>query len=508
MKRFVSLILFSLVFFNMAAGRVVVDNSNRKTAFSKGNECYVIKGAVDLGGKTIRMPEGCTLSFQRGGKLMNGQIVGSKTKIRGLRTESLGVLLSGTWILSKIEDKVFDARLLTDTQILNNISAMQSDDAKNTIFLRKQVYSVVLTEKHKNALLLKSNTILRSASNISVERNDLITYAVIKIGSSSNVKMYGGSITGDVGNHSYREGTTSEWGFGISMGGASNVLISGVSISKCTGDGIYIGGGKGGYIGDYTNASKNIILQDVRADGNRRQGISITCADGVTIKNCSLTNTGKYELTSPGCGLDIEPNEGQSVRGVSVSGCDFLNNGTIMDVSVGGYVAEGDSCNIEKISFENCRFSGKLSVRSGSVVISNCTMATLSIHLAKMPKEKVLLKGCTITGGSGVVVRSTGRTTDNGNAPVYVFKGCTIGMEEASTPAIFSTINHKGNEVASFVMEDCSFFFPGSAKRFDMIQSKNNTCSFDFSKCVIDPKEQALDLTNKMYSNCKIQKGK
>ena len=179
-----------------------------------------------------------------------------------------------------------------------------------------------------------------------------------------------------------------------------------------------------------------------------------------------------------------------------------------MDVSVGGYVAEGDSCNIEKISFENCRFSGKLSVRSGSVVISNCTMATLSIHLAKMPKEKVLLKGCTITGGSGVVVRSTGRTTDNGNAPVYVFKGCTIGMEEASTPAIFSTINHKGNEVASFVMEDCSFFFPGSAKRFDMIQSKNNTCSFDFSKCVIDPKEQALDLTNKMYSNCKIQKGK
>ena len=97
------------------------------------------------------------------------------------------------------------------------------------------MYSVVLTEKHKNALLLKSNTILRSASNISVERNDLITYAVIKIGNSSNVKMYGGSITSDMGNHSYREGTTSEWGFGISVGGVNNVLISGVSISKCTG---------------------------------------------------------------------------------------------------------------------------------------------------------------------------------------------------------------------------------------------------------------------------------
>ena len=482
-KRSVSLILFLLIFLNLAVGRVIVNSSNHATAFSKANECYVITGIVDLGGETIRIPDSCTLSFQSNGKLMNGQVVGSKTKVRGLRAKSLGVTMGGTWLLSKIEDYVFDSRLLTDTQILDNISAMQSEDTKNTIILRKQSYSVILTENHKNALLLKSNTILKSASNISVEGNDLISYSVIKIGSASNIKIIGGSITGDVGNHSYREGTTSEWGFGISMGGACNVFISGVSISRCTGDGIYIGGGKGSYIGDYTNASKNIMLQNVHAEGNRRQGISITCADGVTIKNSTLTNTGKYELTSPGCGLDIEPNEGQSVRYVSVSDSEFLNNGTIMDVSVGGYVTEGNRCNIEKISFENCRFSGKLSVRSGSVVISNCTMATLSLHLAKMPKEKVQIECCSITGGSGVLLRSTGKTIDHENVPVYVFKGCTIGMGDALTSAIFSTINHKGNEVATFVMENCDFFFPKGAKRFEMIQTKNNTCSFDFSKC-------------------------
>ena len=508
LKRLLSLFLFSFVFFNLAAGRVIVDNYNYSTAFSKGDVCYIIKGIVDLGGGIIRMPDGCTLSFQKNGRLVNGRIVGSNTRLRGLRTGSLGVSLSGTWLLSKIEDKVFDSRLLTDTQILDNISAMQSDDTKNTIILRKQMYSVELTENHNNALLLKSNTILTSVSNITVERNDLISYSVIKIGSASNVKIFGGSITGDVGNHSYRKGTSSEWGFGISMGGACNVLICGVSISRCTGDGIYIGGGKGCYIGDYTNASKNITLKNVLTDGNRRQGISITCADGVTMKNCSMTNTGKFELTSPGCGLDIEPNEGQSIRSVSVSGCEFLNNGTIMDVSVGGYVAEGDRCNIEKISFKNCVFSGKLSVRSGSVVVSNCTMSTLSLHLAKMPKAKVLLEYCSIIGGSGVVVRSTGRTIDNENEPIYVFKGCTIGMDEALTPALFSTINYKGNEVASFVLENCDFTFPRSAKRFEMVQLKNNTCSFSFSKCVIDPKGQMLDLKNIMYSNCHLIKDK
>ena len=485
-------------------GRTIVVR-NGSELLSAPNSRYVIKTTVDLKGKTVKILDGCCLVFKSNGKIVNGTIVGNKTKLKSLKCGCFGVKVEGSWVVSKICDDFFDFCLLTDNQVLDNISAMQSDRIKNTIILRRGKYSVVLSEKHKSALLLKSNTILKSSSDIVVEGNDLTSYSVLKIGSSSNVRIYGGSITGDVGNHTYRTGTTSEWGFGISLGSSKDVIIDGVTISRCTGDGIYIGGGKGEYVGDYTNASKNIQLLNVISTGNRRQGVSITCADGVVIRNCKLSDTGKYELTSPGCGLDIEPNEGQSVRNVTVTGCEFNNNGDIMDASVGGYVAEGSRCNIEGILFNNCIFSGRLSIRSGSLIVKDCSMATLSIHLAKMPKNKVLIERSQITGGSGVIVRSTGRTTSVENMPEYVFRNCSINMQEALTPAIFSTINHKGNEVANFVIDGGSISYPSGNKRFALIQSKT-TCSFDFSNCQINPKEQSLDLTNKMFRNCQIRK--
>ena len=49
----------------------------------KPNTQYIIRSSFDLGGSVIRVPEGCTLSFRRKGKVSNGVIVGSNTKITG-----------------------------------------------------------------------------------------------------------------------------------------------------------------------------------------------------------------------------------------------------------------------------------------------------------------------------------------------------------------------------------------------------------------------------------------
>ena len=175
-----------------------------------------------------------------------------------------------------------------------------------------------------------------------------------------------------------------------------------------------------------------------------------------------------------------------------------------MDVSVGGYSTEGNNCNVEKILFQNCSIEGELSLRTGSAVLKHCSMRTLSLHLAKMPKEKVLIDHCLISGGSGVVVRSTGRTTDYDFVSEYRFKSCSFDMKEALTPAMFSSINHNGNEVAAFIVENSSFTFPEGTQRFDMVQPKI-TCSFNFLKCQIDSKKHSVEDGNVVYENCRIK---
>ena len=504
MERVLLLITVLLSTSSVVFGRTIVNSSNYVIELSSEEQYYVVEGLVDLKGSVISLHQDCILSFAKDGKIVNGQIVGNNTTLRSLRSGSLGVVLSGTWILPRIDDSVFDHKYLTDTEILDNISALQSDKMKNTIILQKPFYSIEFSEQHKRGLVLKSNAVLKNSSTIGVKGNDLISYSVIMVGDVSNVRIYGGSIMGDVGAHQYREGTTSEWGFGISISRSHDVVVDGVSISKCTGDGIYIGGGVGSFFGDYSNACKNILIRNVSSIENRRQAVSITYADGVIIKNCVLSNTGLIELTNPGCGLDIEPNEGQAVRNVSVLRCKFYKNGTLMDVSVGGYSTEGNNCNVEKILFQNCSIEGELSLRTGSAVLKHCSMRTLSLHLAKMPKEKVLIDHCLISGGSGVVVRSTGRTTDYDFVSEYRFKSCSFDMKEALTPAMFSSINHNGNEVAAFIVENSSFTFPEGTQRFDMVQPKI-TCSFNFLKCQIDSKKHSVEDGNVVYENCRIK---
>ena len=501
---FIGMFLFFLLLnpINMfGAKRIVISESNFRTVFSQSGCVYVVKTAINLKGGEVKIPENSALKFKRRGKMTNGTVVGAQTKLVGMKNGCLGVTLKGEWILPTIKDTYFDSSELTDNQILENIYTVQSMTLDNIIYLSKPEYQIVLTSKHKQGLKLKSNAILHLNSTLKVVGNDLPQYTVVSAG--DNTKILGGRIIGDVGSHTYVEGTTSQWGFGISISNVKDVTIDGLYVTRCTGDGIYIGGGIVSDIGDYSQASKNIVLKGILSDDNRRQGLSITCADGVYVENCTFSNTGKTESTRPGCGLDIEPNKGQSVRNVTFKNCKFLNNNEILEASIGGYQSEGEKCNVEKILLEDCIATGPISVRSGSVILRRCNMETLSIHLAKMPKDKVLIENCIIEGGSGVSIRSVGGTTDKDYLPVYTFKDCSIRMNEVLTRSIFSMINHKGNEVAEFKIENCELQFPAGSQKFGMVPEKMS-CDFDFNNCSIVPSGHSLDLNKKMFINCRI----
>lgn len=125
-------------------------------------------------------------------------------------------------------------------------------------------------------------------------------YAVLLLQDITDVKLYYPTIIGDRYTH---QGTTGEWGMGISIRGSSNILIYQPDVRNCWGDGIYIGDAQQPYC-TYIHIVGGYIAQ------NRRNGISIIGADSLMIDSTILVqNTGTW----PKGGIDIEPNRPENI---------------------------------------------------------------------------------------------------------------------------------------------------------------------------------------------------
>ncbi|WP_180122780.1 right-handed parallel beta-helix repeat-containing protein [Acinetobacter sp. YH12086] len=126
------------------------------------------------------------------------------------------------------------------------------------------------------------------------------SYRVFQVKNVKNVKISGGSLTGDKYTHLDKTG---EWGMGIEIRDSQNISISNMNIDKMWGDAIYIGtNGK--------NSTYNISLKNIRMNDNRRQGISIISVNKLLASNITATNTSG---AMPASGIDIEPNNGSMI---------------------------------------------------------------------------------------------------------------------------------------------------------------------------------------------------
>lgn len=151
-------------------------------------------------------------------------------------------------------------------------------------------------------LKLKDNSVLlfQAKSKIIIEPNNLTNYEILNINGVKNVKVYYPNIVGDRYKHL---GTAGQWGFGISVRGAQDVLIIEPEIYETWGDGIYIG-----KLGN--ECSERIDVINALVNDVRRNGISITCGTNITIVSPVLSNTNG---NSPRSGLDIEPNTNDDI---------------------------------------------------------------------------------------------------------------------------------------------------------------------------------------------------
>ena len=160
-------------------------------------------------------------------------------------------------------------------------------------------------------ILLKSNMtfFMEKGAILKAIPNNKESYGILKVEHAANINIIGGLLQGERYQH---QGNTGEWGMGLEISASNNIVVKNVTATDNWGDGFYVG-----------NGATQIRFCSVTADNNRRQGLSVTSADGITINNSVFMNTNG---ALPMDGIDLEPNNGETVRNVQILNSQFLNN--------------------------------------------------------------------------------------------------------------------------------------------------------------------------------------
>ncbi|MBD9478925.1 right-handed parallel beta-helix repeat-containing protein [Pseudoxanthomonas sp. PXM02] len=170
----------------------------------------------------------------------------------------------------------------------------------------------------ERSLRLRSRTRLSMAreTRLVARANAAPRAYVLLIEGVHDVEVSGGRIVGDRDHHL---STAGEWGHGIMVRGAESVLLRDLHITRCWGDGISVGGISGARV----TPSRDIRIEDVTCTGNRRQGLTIGRSRHVRVLRSHFIAT---RGTLPGCGIDIEPDPGDSAEDIAIEACTLRGN--------------------------------------------------------------------------------------------------------------------------------------------------------------------------------------
>lgn len=321
------------------------------------NKSIVVSTDVDLRGANIDLPKGFTLEI-KGGRIKNGTLIGNQTKLKCSGKVFNRVQIKGSWNVPEISTSMFTD--LSYDNALKDVLALAHPKVQNTIVIEKGDYYVTA---HKNAdvcLTVPSNSTLIIQGSIRLRPNAFPRCDIVRA-KGNNIKINGnGNIIGDKHTHL---GTDGEWGMGIRFHGATNSSVRGLTIKDCWGDCIYVGGN-----------SKNVTIENCWLDHGRRQGISVTKADDVVIRNCKISNVSG---TKPEYAIDLEPNANDTVDHILIENVETV-------ACEGGIKSTIGKRNVEK-------------KKIGQVTIRNCKLNALSKYPIRMEScESLTVEDCII----------------------------------------------------------------------------------------------------------------
>jgi parallel beta-helix repeat protein len=216
-------------------------------------------------------------------------------------------------LVANVQDSTYGAKgdgVADDTAAIQRaINAVAGTGG--TVYIPKGTYMINTIASNNAGLHLGSHMTLSLASGAILQSipNASDTYAIVAVSFASYVNIVGGTLLGDRSTHL---GTSGEWGMGLSINNSDHVVVDGVTAKECWGDGFYV-----------TSLCSGITFCNLVSDHNRRQGLSITAVNGMVVRNSTFKNTAG---TAPEAGIDIEPNSGETVNNILITGCTLSNN--------------------------------------------------------------------------------------------------------------------------------------------------------------------------------------
>lgn len=358
----------------------------------KPHSTIVISKVIDLGGERLELPEDVTLYFANG-SIRNGSIVGCQTKISGSKKQIFeNVIIEGNWDVPNIStDMIINC---TGCNNLKQLFALTNPSIRNDVRIKKGNY-MVDAKDGREIIKIVDKTNVKLDGNIVLKPNDYTWYYIVKI-IGTDVKITGrGAIIGDKANHF---GDSGEWGMGIAVLDAKNVLIKNIRICDCWGDCLYING-----------MSKGINVHNVLMDNGRRQGISIISGDNIDINHCTIKNV---PGTDPQYAIDIEPNPSDTVTNVI-----FRN-----------------------IRIESCYGGVKIAGRNKNAIVQNVLFRNIYIKDAQSKWPIELIKG------TSVEIRNV--HSDSGSLPYALIEEITdYQLDNSVSIHAFSILNSQVKQI-------------------------------------------------------------
>jgi parallel beta-helix repeat protein len=221
----------------------------------------------------------------------------------------------------------------------------------------------------------------------------LICY-IILIRGRKGVVISGGTVIGS------RYGRP-RLGLGIYVDDSQDVLIENVSIRNCFFDGIIMTGNTG---------CQRVAVRGCTSSSNRRTGLAVVHASDVTVEDSTFQgNTGQ----SPGAGLNVEPNKGESAGNIRISRCTAIRN-----AGVGLYVHTPTS----EVALENnvVEDNGANGIVALGVDGLSMTGNRIARHRGKAIPGKAPATGGIVVGGGSKRVTITGNTLEENLRGIFV----------------------------------------------------------------------------------------
>lgn len=390
---------------------ILKQSANVQNQMKKENVTYIVKYNFDLKGSEISIPKDSQLQFQ-GGSFSNGIVKGNATEVSaGQYRIFTNVTLSGSWTnktvysewLDFVESKKFD-----NARNFKNLMLLCTGDKMTNLYMQKgDFYCSVVTVSSN--IKVPSNVYWHNSATIRQLTTDSPKFCFVLLQKCNNVTIDGGEFVGDVQSHT---GTDGEWGHGIKVAGATNVVLKNFVSREFWGDGIdLIEGEYNGTLRAGVGPCNKVTIDNVKCLYNRRQGLSIEAAWNVVVKNSEFAFTGKYKITSPGAGVDIEPwctNE-TKIENIEFFNCFVHNNSSQRDFCLEPTIqyhvqtGKGKIAPVSKVVMKNCRLGKFYIYGAHTASIVNCEIDEISRYNYG---KNVRIEGCTIKRKSDIKSRT------------------------------------------------------------------------------------------------------